>query len=211
MDSIDWQARWSEGRIGFHLGKPHGLLERHLDLFAGAGSVLVPLAGKTADLDCLASVVPQVIANEFVEAAPRAYFAEREVSPHEARRGSTRVLTHGPITYLVDDFFALEPHVAGGYDAFFDRAALIAVLPQDRERYVAALVRLTHPGTVGLLITVEYDPSVMDGPPFSVDQAEVARLFGAHFDVRELDARKDQVGSKPVLERAWRLERSSAA
>ena len=205
MERNDWDARWSAGRIGFHQPAPHALLARHLRLFDGAASVLVPLAGKATDLDLLATVVPKVVANEFIEAAARAYFTERALTPREGRRGTALELTEGAVTYLVDDFFALQPGET--YAAFFDRAALVAVRPVDRPRYVESLVRLTHPGSNGLLITVEYDQSEMDGPPFAVDEATLRALFTAHFDVSEVETRIDRVGSKEVRERAFQLTR----
>lgn len=205
MERSDWDARWSAGRIGFHQPAPHALLERHLPLFAGATSVLVPLAGKTTDLDLLSTVVPRVVANEFIEPAARAYFTERDLVPREGRRGTSLELVSGAITYLVDDFFALD--AGETYDAFFDRAALVAVLPADRPRYVDSLVRLTHVGSVGLMITLEYDPSKMDGPPFSVEPDALHALFEPYFDLREVETRMDRVGSMEVRERAFRFER----
>lgn len=206
MERSDWTARWSAGRIGFHLPAPHALLTRHLALFEGVASVLVPLAGKTTDLDLLATAVPKIVANEFVEPAARAYFQERGLTAHERRRGSALELTHGAITYLVDDFFVLDPDET--YDAFFDRAAMIAILPSERPRYVQSLLRLTHRGSVGLLITVEYDQAQMAGPPFSVEPSELRALFEPHFDLRELETRMDRVGPMAVRERAFRVERT---
>jgi thiopurine S-methyltransferase len=46
------------------------------------------------------------------------------------------------------------------------------------------------------LITLEYPAGEMEGPPFSVDEAEVHRLFDAQWDIRQLE-RRDILASQP--------------
>lgn len=209
MQYEDWKARWDAGQIGFHLGRPHPALERHIGLFSGATSVLVPLAGKTADLDRLADVVPEVIANEFVEAAARAYFAERELEPRERAQGTTLILQHGQTTYLVDDFFALvPPPPEERMGAIFDRAALVAIDPETRGRYVEVLASMLRPGGLVLLICFEFDQTKIAGPPFSIPEAEVHALFDGRFDVELLEHIDEPAGDRfrnagvPVLREA---------
>lgn len=208
MKYEDWKARWDQGQIGFHLGRPHPALERHIGLFAGAPSVLVPLAGKAVDLDRLAEVVPEVIANEFVEAAARAYFAERDVTPRAERRGTTTILRGGPITYLIDDFFSLELPPEERVAAVFDRAALVAVDPSERARYVDRLARLLRPGGVVLLIAFEFDQRRIGGPPFSIGGDEVHALFEPRFALERLEHLDAPAGDRfvnagvPVLREA---------
>jgi len=213
MQYEDWKARWDQGQIGFHQGHPHPALERHIDLFAGVTSVLVPLAGKTLDLDRLAEVVPEVLANEFVESAARAYFADRELVPRERAQGTTLILQHGQITYLVDDFFALVPPPREErIGAIFDRAALVAIDPSKRALYVETLASMLRPGGFILLICFEYDQSKIAGPPFSVSEVAVHNLFGARFEVELLEhidepaSERFRVAGVPVLrETIYRL------
>jgi thiopurine S-methyltransferase len=75
-------------------------------------------------------------------------------------------------------------------DAVYDRAALISWAPALRDGYVAHLAKLMSPGTPMLLITLEYSQSQMAGPPFAVPGEEVARLYAAQFEIREI-ARQD--------------------
>ena len=213
MHYDDWKARWDQGQIGFHLGRPHPALERHIGLFEGVTTVLVPLAGKTVDLDRLADAVPEVIANEFVESAARSYFAERAQVPRERAQGTTLVLSHGQITYLVDDFFALVPPPSEErVGAIFDRAALVAINPSDRARYVETLASMLRPRGLILLVCFEYDQSKLDGPPFSIPEADVHALFGARFEVELLEHLDEPSGERfrragvPVLrESIYRL------
>ncbi|MEO7093569.1 MAG: thiopurine S-methyltransferase, partial [Polyangiales bacterium] len=53
-----WEERWSKQQIGFHEGKPNELLVAHEGRLAPPGKklrILVPLAGKTADLGWLSA------------------------------------------------------------------------------------------------------------------------------------------------------------
>jgi thiopurine S-methyltransferase len=198
-DRSFWQQRWDEGRIGFHMGRPHPSLERFLDRLSLAPDhrVLVPLAGKAADLDVLARHAERVFANEYVERAAREYFAERALTPTESEAGSARRLTAGAVTFLCQDFFEIQPADLGGpVEAAFDRAALVAIDPGRRAEYAAQLARLVAPGGHVLLIVFAYDQARIEGPPFSVPVDEVHRLFEPGFRVTRLDRQQAEVGPK---------------
>src|SRR4029079_2986268 len=81
------------------------------------------------------------------------------------------------ITVYSGDFFDFTESVAGRFPLFYDRAALIALPAEMRPCYVDRLRSLVEKGGQGLLITLEYDPASMNGPPFAVTEAEVRRLF----------------------------------
>ena len=63
------------------------------------------------------------------------------------------------------------------FDGIWDRAALVAIDPGDREEYSATQVKLLKPGGHILLSTLSYDQAKMDGPPHSVDEALVRSLY----------------------------------
>jgi thiopurine S-methyltransferase len=65
----------------------------------------------------------------------------------------------------------------------FDRAALIALPPDLRQRYVAELYAALPSNCQGLLITLEYPQQDRDGPPFSVHEDEVRARYSEHWDV----------------------------
>jgi thiopurine S-methyltransferase len=46
------------------------------------------------------------------------------------------------------------------------------------------------------LITLDYPENEMEGPPFSVDEAEVHRLFDAQWNVGQVE-RRDILASQP--------------
>lgn len=176
MDPSFWHARWQANQIGFHEGRPNTYLERFADRLPAGARVLVPLCGKANDLAYLASRGHTVIGVELVEAAVAAFFAEHDLAPTRAPLGDHVAYQAGEITVLAGDWFATTAALIGAVDAIYDRAALIALPPTLRGRYVAHL-RALVPRAPALLVTIEYPQAVMDGPPFSVDDAEVRALW----------------------------------
>ncbi|MCK5874533.1 MAG: thiopurine S-methyltransferase [Alcanivoracaceae bacterium] len=187
-----WLERWQRGEIGFHLPRPHLKLLRHWRSAASGGGepVLVPLCGKSLDMGWLASQGHGICGVELSAVALEDFVAEAGLSLD--RRGSdyTGVGWH---LHCGDwfDFSTAEP-----FSLFYDRAALIALPPALRERYVAHLLDQLTNDARGLLITLEYDRRQMDGPPFSVDADEVRRLFGDRARVSELE-RADIISREP--------------
>ncbi|HKN86855.1 MAG TPA: hypothetical protein VJV04_08355, partial [Nitrospiraceae bacterium] len=78
-----------------------------------------------------------------------------------------------------------------GAHAVYDRAALIALPPERRADYVAHLDRLLPGARRTLLVSLEYPQEQMQGPPFSVAEREVHRLFAS--------ARIERLGTQDVL------------
>jgi thiopurine S-methyltransferase len=61
--------------------------------------------------------------------------------------------------------------------AVYDRASLVALPPEMRERYARHLASILPPGTQILLITFDYPQLEMQGPPFAVSAGEVEALY----------------------------------
>lgn len=173
----EWLARWREGRIGFHEGRPNALLGRQIARLAGCRRVLVPLCGKAEDLAFLAEHGHEVIGVELAEQAVRAFFAGHALAPSIAARGPFAAYHAGAFTLLVGDFFAATPELIGPVDALYDRAALIALPAELRPRYVALLRALLPARAPALVITLEYDQHAMAGPPFAVLEPELRALY----------------------------------
>jgi len=173
----EWLARWRDGKIGFHEGRPNDLLARHLARLARARRVLVPLCGKTEDLAFLAANDHEVVGIELAEQAVSAFFAEHGLAPAISQRGPFTAYTAGAITLLAGDVFAATAELLGPVDALYDRAALVALPDTLRPSYAALLRRLLPPGAPGLVITFEYDQRAAAGPPFAVLEGELRALY----------------------------------
>lgn len=210
MEQDFWQARWRENRIGFHEASPNTLLTKHfsrLGLEAG-GSVFVPLCGKALDLDWLVSKGLRVTGVEFNQGAVEEVFARQDLEPEVEQTGALTRYRAGELTLYAGDFFALNSAHTGPVDAVYDRAALVAVKPEDRKAYAAHLNRITG-NARQLLIGFDYDQSLMDGPPFSVPGRTVEELYRGSHSVTLIEERAadGRIGERcQALEQAWLLE-----
>ncbi|MDH5823112.1 thiopurine S-methyltransferase [Luteimonas sp. RD2P54] len=187
-----WHQRWQEGRIGFHQARVTPLLERHWDATgAPAGSqVFVPLAGKTLDMAWLAARGHRVLGVELSGLAIDQFFEEHGLVPE---RRKSRFGTHysaGSIELLCGDVFGLDAAALAGCGAVFDRAALIALPAELRGRYLGELYALLPAGCRGLMITLEYPPDEMEGPPFPVVETEVRAGLEREWRVQVLERRE---------------------
>lgn len=189
MDAAFWKERWQTRQIGFHQGRPHHYLERFGGRLFGAKDprVLVPLCGKSRDLMWLAHGGALVTGAELVGGAVEEFFQEAGVEPERDIAGQHQLLSDSElgVRIFVGDFFRLAPHAVGPITGVYDRAALVALPPALRERYVEHLLEFLPVGAGLLLVTVVYDEAAMDGPPFSVRRDEVERLFSpcAHIEL----------------------------
>lgn len=179
MDHKFWLERWRENKIGFHRDGVNPHLESHWARTAAKRGerVLVPLCGKSEDMRWLADRGCQVVGVELSEVAARAFGKEQQIAFSESRRGEFLVFNADRIQIHVGDFLNFTPVSGGAFSLFYDRAALIALPPAMRPAYSEKLASLLADGARGLLITLEYDTTQMEGPPFSVENDEVQRLL----------------------------------
>lgn len=217
MDPGFWQQRWHEGRIGFHQDRVTPLLEQHWDAVgvAGGARVFVPLAGKSLDMAWLAARGHRVLGVELSPIAVRQFFEEHGLSPDIRQSRNATHYSAGAIEIIQGDVFALEPDALADCSGVYDRAALIALPPPMRERYVANVYAKLPSGCRGLLVTLDYPQDEKQGPPFSVTDDEVAARFGQDWTTGLLE-RRDILATQPgfvaegvtVLHTsAWRLQR----
>lgn len=191
MDPDFWHQRWREGHIGFHQDAPTPLLLKHwrpLRLPVDS-KVFVPLAGKSHDMAWLAAQGHRVLGVELSQAAVEAFFAEHGLQP--ARRDSRYGMHYAAanIELICGDAFGLDETALADCTAVFDRAALIALPPDMRQRYVDELYARLPAGCRGLLITLEYPQAEKAGPPFPVQEDEVRALYARDWQVTTLERR----------------------
>ena len=220
MDPEFWHERWRDGRIGFHQDDVNPWLRQYLPglgLPAGA-RVLVPLCGKSLDLGWLVEQGLRPVGVELSPIACAAVFEERGIAAARAERAGFDHWQGGGIELYCGDFLAPGLLAAGPFDAVWDRAALIALPRSARPDYVRQCARLLAAGATGLLVTLEYDPAEMDGPPFSVPAAEVERLYREAFELQPLVLQQFAEPSPHLAERGlsglhesvWQLRRNAA-
>ena len=216
MNPEFWQSRWQQGRIGFHKPEANPLLIKYFnEMNLPAGScVLVPLCGKSIDMVWLAAQGYDVVGVELVESAVQEFFAEQSISPtvHQHADNSTikyyqGQLANQTITLWVADIFALTAEDIGDIDAVYDRAALIA-LPEDMRPQYSEQIRKMSDLATQLLITLNYDQSQKDGPPFSVNKTQIQQYYGNYYQITELENEASTLNANAALsvtEHVWLL------
>jgi thiopurine S-methyltransferase len=217
MDHTFWLERWQKSDIGFHQPVAHDFLDRHwsaLGVPSGA-EVLVPLCGKSKDMVWLAEHGHTVIGTELAEAAVDQFFAERSRTPAAVQQGGFTVKRAGPFELWCGDHMALETAVTRRIGGVFDRAALVAMPRIMQDPYASQLAALTPSGVPVLLVSLDYDPSEMDGPPFPISPGRIDELFGQAFRITLLEKRDGLSSSKNLKmrglskleESAWKMVR----
>ena len=215
MEQEFWNQKWQSNEIGFNQSQPNPLLQRYFpELHLKPGDrVLVPLCGKSIDMLWLAGQGYKVIGVELNPLACKSFFQENRIPVKITETDDFIVYSSDEITLFSGDFFRFDNSMSGRIDAIYDRAALIA-LPEDMRRsYANHVNQLAAPNTGVLLITMSYDQTEMQGPPFSLDESEVNRLFTPHFDisrlynsaVKEIPAFLQARGLLQATEQAWYL------
>jgi thiopurine S-methyltransferase len=203
MDKEFWHSKWEKNEIGFHLNDVHPLLKKYFDRsFIDSESVFVPLCGKTLDMRFLYAQNKSVIGCELSEIAIKNFYLN-EIDNNSlslSEEDEHQIFCIGSesqsLKIFVGDFFNLDKHSFNQCQSIYDRAALIALPEELRILYVAHLKKLLPQATM-LLITLDYQQNKMSGPPFSVEQSEVEKIFS--FASVEILKRSDIIEDEPHL------------
>ncbi|MFK0312759.1 thiopurine S-methyltransferase [Pseudomonas sp. NPDC090233] len=215
MEPAFWQKRWADNQIGFHRTDVNPFLLAHwpkLELAQGS-RVLVPLCGKSLDMAWLAARSHRVLGVELSRRAVEDFFQEQGLEAQVSHQGAFEVWRNDDVEIWCGDFFALQARDVADCKGLYDRAAVIALPPPMRARYMAHLSQVLPVGCQGLLLTMDYDQQLLDGPPFSVPDDEVRQGY-AGGNVQILDEREVieespkflQAGVASVLERVYRVQ-----
>lgn len=209
MEAEFWHQRWQKGEIGFHEGEANALLVRYFQAWFGQRNsrVFLPLCGKTRDIGWLMAKGYRVAGAELSETAIEQLFRDLGVQPERTGQGDLTRYSADGIDIFVGDIFDLSADGLGEVDVIYDRAALVALPLEMRQRYAAHLMQMTAMAPQ-FLITFDYDQSAMDGPPFSVTDEDIARCYGDRYERRRIASEDVAGGLKGVCaatENVWLL------
>lgn len=184
MQADFWHQRWEKGEIGFHEKDINPLLIAH---FAKLGlepgqRVFVPLCGKTHDISWLLAQGYNVVGAELSEQAIKVLFDSLNIAATVSSQAGLLLYQSANIDIFVGDIFTLNTQQLGQIDGVYDRAALVA-LPAPMRRQYSQHLRVITQTAPQLLISFDYNQSLMDGPPFSVNEDEVRQHYGQHYDL----------------------------
>ncbi|WED43069.1 thiopurine S-methyltransferase [Legionella cardiaca] len=174
-----WLNIWQEGRIPFH---QHAVNQDLIDYWPSleiplGATVLVPLCGKSLDMLWLIEQGFRVIGIELSEVAVQEFARENRLEMTRKVTGQTICYVTDSLSISVADIFHLNQFSIATVDAIYDRASLIALPNILRQNYVNTCLQWLKKNGKILLKTMSYDPSQMQGPPFSVSSDEVKTLY----------------------------------
>lgn len=207
MDANFWHQKWSKNDIAFHQDEANPLLVQYFKTLslAEGSRIFIPLCGKTLDIAWLLSHGYRVAGAELSKVAVEQLFVELGVKPKILRVGKLEHYSATNIDIFVGDIFDLSSSTLGLVDAIYDRAALVALPLEMRNQYTAHLIQITDKAPQ-LLICLEYDQSIIDGPPFSISNEEVKHHYADTYELTLMASANVSGGLKgkcAAIENVW--------
>ncbi|XP_030067284.1 thiopurine S-methyltransferase-like [Microcaecilia unicolor] len=190
----EWIMKWEQKNICFHQQHVHRLLENYVDLLLNNRTnlrIFFPLCGKAVDMKWLADMGHSITGVDVSEIGLKDFFTEQNISYVEEQVSDipgAKVFKSlsGNISLYCCSIYDMC-RVADKFDCIWDRGALVAINPCDRERYANVLSSLMGREFRYLLVTVSYDHTKHSGPPFYVPDVEVDKLFGTFCCIKHLE------------------------
>lgn len=197
-----WLERWKREETGFHQDEINPYLRQYWqELHPAHGSeVFVPLCGKSRDMLWLRKQGHTVLGVEWSAMAVQAFFKENGYTAHHVTGKKFDCYEADGIRILCGDFFDLNKDDLAKASAVYDRASLVALPPEMRERYVRHILSILPPAIQILLITFDYPQPEMEGPPFAVSPGEVEALYHKQAEIRLL-AQPDILAQEPRFQK----------
>jgi thiopurine S-methyltransferase len=219
MQKEFWLDKWTENSIGFHQSNYHPLLVKRINSLETKGlekSILVPLCGKSLDMIFLKDQGYRVIGSEFSEVACNDFFIENKIEFKTRIEGDFKVFKSEMITLYCGDYFNLN--LSKKVSCLYDRAAIVALDPKDRQRYAKKHGDLLVPKAKGLVLCFEYDQSLCAGPPFSLEEYLFREYFERDFDIELVEDNEIEIGNPRMIkagvpkaiQKAYLLNRKAA-
>lgn len=197
-----WQQRYDTGDTYWMHTEAAAMLVKYysrLNPEGQARKMLIPLCGKTLDLewlsnqgvplvvgvDCLLSVLKEVCARS------NRTWTTKSVSGEGGSDFTLLERSDGKMKLFSGDILQFSPEVEGTFDAMWERGSLIILPPKDVKKYVKLLKRLLIPGGRILLESIEFDKDAIDPsttdfmpfPPFPYFLKDIKSLFEAERSV----------------------------
>jgi thiopurine S-methyltransferase len=111
---------------------------------------------------------------------------------------------------LQTNFLTLDnPFIENSFDCVWDRAALVAIKPEDRLFYIESIKRLINTDNFRyLLVTVEFEAEHEEGreagPPYSISEMQVHQLFGDFCIIRKLEEAFVEMSSAYIVPKGFK-------
>ena len=210
MDENFWHDRWRKNDISFHQNEANPNLVTHFHnlQIKEKSRIFIPLCGKTLDIGWLLSKGYSVAGSELSEFAIDELFKQLEISPKIDERGTIKHFHAPNIDIYAGNIFELNKEILGPVDAVYDRGAYVALPETIRAQYSQHLINITS-NAPQLLVAYEYNQSLMDGPPFSIQPTEIEANYIKSYEITNLNSQDVEGGLKGICaakENVWLLQ-----
>jgi thiopurine S-methyltransferase len=188
MNPEFWLENWKINKTGFHQLTTNPYLTAFWQQLAidSGSQVFVPLCGKSLDLLWLCQQGHKVLGIEVSDLAVSQFFSENGLTYSKTKQDGFQHYQTESLAILQGDFFNLTADHLLNVEGVFDRASLVALPLELRKEYTQHLKNSLPEMAKILLVTFEYDQSQLNGPPFSVSEAEVQTLYQDPYEIKRL-------------------------
>jgi len=200
-----WNKRWADNSIGWYRNHVNYHLEEEILKLEKAGKkflrVFIPLCGNQYDMLWLAKRGHEVVGIECSKIAIEGFFKDHNLT---YARCKTKAVENS-VTYKSDsmnlkiirgDFFDLDPSFrlndSKQFDLIFDRAAMVCIEEKKLEKYCSKLQSLLTKGGYLLLEGIERVGGSLPGPPYTLLEPKIEKLFKGYDAVRLIASDEDQ-------------------
>ncbi|GKS69306.1 thiopurine S-methyltransferase [Nitrosomonas sp. PY1] len=198
MHKTYWLDRWERKEIDFHQTDINPYLQKYWHRLAipSGSEVFVPMCGKSHDMLWIYQQEQAVLGVELSDSAALSFFQENNLPLTRTEFAPFIQLEYDHLQILCGDFFDLTKEHVQHVQAVYDRAAMIALPPEMRKRYVNHLLAILPKNSPILLIALDYPDLEMSGPPFAVTSQEVLTSYCSYANI-ELLAQHDVLLQNP--------------
>lgn len=178
MEASFWHNCWQKDSIGFHQDQVHPFLTQYISplLSSQDTKVFVPLCGKSLDMFFWAEHM-KVVGCELSEIACRDFFQDHGITYEQHDETPFVRYSKDEVVLYQGDIFDLEKETIGDFQWIYDRAALIALPQALQAKYVSYIRGLIKDGVKLALISLEFPPEELSGPPFPIFEQDIAEYF----------------------------------
>jgi len=209
-----WEQDWTTDNPEFHSDEVNAMLiKQHGEFTRGRKNlrILVPLCGKSLDMNWLADQGHAVVGVELIEKAIEAFFHENKLTPQVKSislsseiQGTVFKANEKDITLLECSIFDVTAGVTGGqFDCIWDRGSMTAIKMMKEGRlkqYTEIMLDCLKPD--GRYLLEVFAPESPEGLPESfkfVSEKDVHELFGERCTVQYL-GKENMADESPVSE-----------
>ncbi|XP_069062809.1 thiopurine S-methyltransferase-like isoform X2 [Pleurodeles waltl] len=185
VDEEEWKKKWEQKNTSFHKDQVHRLLRAHLNALLNSRiglRIFFPLCGKAVDMKWLADMGHTITGVDVSEIGLKDFFTEQN------------------IPYVEEDV----PAIPGAklFKSSSGNISLYCCSFYDFISYAKTVLSLMEQDCCYLLVTVLYNPVLIEGPPFYVPNSVIEKLYGESCDIRLLQT----VDSLDERTRGWGLD-----